>query len=115
MPRSDGLRVASLEKSLADEQEANSALGATSFHAPHSYANGFELNMSLSDVGVLLMTDGRVIGKLALSFTTAKSLAVALTDAMEQFETITSHDVMTMSDVGEAYQAAGAKADEISE
>jgi hypothetical protein len=65
----------------------------------HVYFNGFELGMSLSDAGVWLLLDGQPQCRITMSFTTAKTLALALADHMRDFEAATQHTIMTMADV----------------
>jgi hypothetical protein len=69
------------------------------------YFNGFELNGTLSDFGIVLMYDGQPQVKLALSFTTAKSLLRNLEQAVESFETLTKQQLLTMDDVSTALEA----------
>ena len=73
---------------------------------PFVYFNGFELNGSLSDFGLLLLYDGQPQAKAALSFTTAKTLLAQLTGAIDAFEKATKQALLTMDDVGRAYEEA---------
>ena len=70
----------------------------------HQYFNGFELSSSLSDMSATLMIDGQPQFRIAFSFTTAKTLAKALAEAVTKFEEATGKDLLTMGDVEEAYQ-----------
>ena len=63
------------------------------------YFNGFELSMSFSDMGMLLMCDVQPQSKLGMSFTTAKTLAENLSKMVQDFEAATEHNVMNMNDV----------------
>lgn len=67
------------------------------------YFNGFDLSTSLSDMGLMLMVDGRPQVRLAMSFTTAKTLAQNLMEAVQAFERLTEHELMNMDDVRNAF------------
>ena len=66
------------------------------------YCNGVNIGLSLSDMSVAIMVDGQLKCKLHMSFTTAKTFARNLTNAVKQFEKLTDHQIMTMEDVDEA-------------
>jgi hypothetical protein len=85
-----------------DEQGASQNSSGSSIN--FLYFNGFDLSTSLSDMGMLLMIDGQPQVRLAMSFTTAKTLAVNLSQAVEAFENSTNHQVMTMDDVRENFE-----------
>ena len=68
------------------------------------YFNGFDLSTSLSDMGILLMVDGQPQIRLAMSFTTAKTLAENLTEAVSRFEKIANHAVMNMDEVRTGFE-----------
>lgn len=72
--------------------------------APTIYFNGFELAGSLSDMNCVLMADGEPVAKLNMSFTTAKTLSVNLSQTVSAFEQATEHSVMTMDDVKKGYE-----------
>ena len=63
------------------------------------YANGFEIGFSLSDVNVLFSIIGHRHCRLHMSFTTAKTLAIALSEALKNFEKTTEQTIMTMGEV----------------
>lgn len=73
------------------------------------YFNGFNLNASLSDIGMLLMFDGQPVTRLAMSFTTAKTVYQEIGRAIEDLEKITDNKIMTMEDVKTAYDKAEKK------
>lgn len=73
---------------------------------PFIYFNGFELNGTLSDFGLMLLYDGQPQAKTALSFTTAKTLLVQLKGAIDAFEKATKQSLLIMDDVGRAYEEA---------
>ena len=66
------------------------------------YLNGLEIRLSLSDVHVNILTDGQPKCKLRMSFTTAKTFAMDLSSAVEEFEKLTQHSIMTMKEVEQA-------------
>ncbi|MBC6441367.1 MAG: hypothetical protein GDA49_13385 [Rhodospirillales bacterium] len=73
---------------------------------PTFYFNGIEIGSSLSDISVLLMTDGQPLAKLHMSFTTAKTMAENLGAGMAEFEKVTGHSIMTMGEVETRLKAA---------
>ncbi|MEX0282411.1 MAG: hypothetical protein AB3N13_14605 [Arenibacterium sp.] len=89
---------------MPDEQSRRHTITAQPID--YFYFNGFEINTSLSDMGMLLMVDGQPQVKLSMSFTTAKSLAENLTEAVKNFEKITGHDLMKMDDVMSSFEQA---------
>lgn len=66
---------------------------------PDVYFNGVEIGLSLSDISVTAMMDGQRQCRLHMSFTTAKTLAQDLSNAIAEFERLTNHSIMTMSEV----------------
>lgn len=73
---------------------------------PLFYFNGFELNSSLSDFAMVMMYDGAPVGRVAMSFTTAKTLSLQLQGAISAFEKATKQPLLTMEEIGKAYLAA---------
>lgn len=69
----------------------------------HLYFNGFELTSTLSDMGCLLMVDGQPTAKIAMSFTTAKTLFKALESAMDVLERATGKQMLTIDEVSAGY------------
>ena len=63
------------------------------------YFNGFTLNLSNSDVSALLTLDGQPTCKVNMSFTTAKTLRVRLSDLIEKLELVTDHNIMEANQV----------------
>jgi len=68
---------------------------------PNVYFNGVLVRLSLSDINMVLMTDGLPSCELHMSFTTAKTLAEKLSDIVTEFERRTGHGIMTMGEVAE--------------
>lgn len=69
------------------------------------YSNGFDINASLSDIGITFMYDGNPVMRLALSFTTAKTLSSQLQIGIAEFEAATKQSLLTMGDVSKGYEA----------
>ena len=68
---------------------------------PMVYGNGFQVGMSNADVALILSLDNVPQARIAISFTTAKSLRDALTKGLAQFENITGHTIMTSDEIAE--------------
>ncbi len=71
---------------------------------PKFYMNGFNVGQSLSDIFVAMNLTGSVVGIINMSFTTAKTLMVALQEAIVKFEQQTGQELLTMHDVRERTQ-----------
>lgn len=66
------------------------------------YFNGFGVGFSSADMGILVNLDNVSMLELKASFTTMKTLALALTEAVERFEHITKNQIMTSQVVAKA-------------
>jgi len=75
---------------------------------PNHYFNGFEIGNSLSDMSAILFLEGVPQARLAMSFTTAKTLAENLSAAVRSFEETTKHNIMTMDDVRRGLESRNA-------
>jgi hypothetical protein len=95
-----------LEGELGDEIERQTEQSTVPIQIPFHYVNGFELNISLSDVGAMLMVDGQPQAKLSMSYTTARTLCVQLSKALEMYERITGTELKTIEEVGEKFKQA---------
>lgn len=60
------------------------------------YANGFALNLTAADVGIVLLRDNVASANISLSFTTAKTLLETLKDAIDKLEKATGQTIMTI-------------------
>jgi len=69
------------------------------------YFNGFEVGNSTSDMACVLMLNGTPVATICMSFTTAKTFAMALGHAVAQFERATDHTIMTMDEVQRGLEA----------
>jgi hypothetical protein len=93
----------------SDTRPQAAQVAMTQHHVPHQYFNGFELNGTLSDFGLTLMIDGQPVSRLAMSFTTAKTLVQKLQGAIDLFENVTGNKLMIMDDVARSYDEASKK------
>lgn len=72
---------------------------------PTLYVNGFEVNISLSDIHLTLMTNKRKHNKLLVSFTTTKTLIGQLKQAIDIIEEQTKQPILTMSEIKDGIEA----------
>lgn len=72
---------------------------APSNNIPTLYFNGFQLGLSNADVACLLLENGLPTVSLNMSYTTAKTLSVALNDLISTLEKVTKREIMTVSEV----------------
>lgn len=68
---------------------------------PTFYFNGFELGLSNADVIANLTLANGQVATVFMSYTTAKSFAVGLTNLVDQLEKVTERKIMTTNDVAE--------------
>ena len=71
---------------------------------PNIYFNGVEVGVSLSDISVFATINGKRQYRLHMSFTTAKTFAIHLVQAIKILEQAADHDIMTMEDIGKAFE-----------
>ena len=67
---------------------------------PASYFNGFHLNLTNADVGLLTLLDNQPVLKVNMSYTVAKTLMIRLQEAIATLEKSTGRDIMTTDDAG---------------
>lgn len=76
---------------------------------PGVYFNGFQLGLSNADVnGVLLLNNQPALG-ISMSYTTAKTLANALSDIVATLEKVTEREIMTTQQVASGLEALAKK------
>ena len=68
------------------------------------YFNGFEVGLSLSDINIILMANGRPRCRLFASYGTAKTLMENLALSIRAFEQKAKRRVMTMGQVKKAVE-----------
>ena len=74
--------------------------------APNLYANGFTNLVSGADICSVLTRNGRVEAVLNLSFTSAKTLSIALGQLVSEIESKSNRDLMTVEDVLSLFSTA---------
>ena len=74
---------------------------------PGIYANGFNVSTSVADVSIILMRHNQPFTVLSLSFTSAKTLAQGLTQAILEFEALTKTSITTIDEFKEKVKASG--------
>lgn len=74
------------------------------FDATASYFNGFQLALSNSDVNMTLLSQGQPKLVAIMSFTTAKTLHLALGNLVAALEHATSRDIMTMDEIAKGLE-----------
>ena len=70
---------------------------------PNVYTNGFVANTTHSDAAIILLTNGKPVQVLNMSYTTLKSLAKILNSIVVKFEEKTGMDIMTMDVIKEKF------------
>jgi len=71
----------------------------TPIEVPGLYFNGFQIGLTNADVTGVLLLNGQPQTVVNMSYTTAKSLAVGLTNIVQQLENVTKRPIMTTKDV----------------
>jgi hypothetical protein len=67
---------------------------------PQFYINGFSINISNADVGLLMLLNNQPVGVLNLSFSTAKTLAKSLDTLIGNLERASGHEIMDIGYLG---------------
>lgn len=76
---------------------------------PGVYFNGFQLGLSNADVNGILMLNNQPALSVSMSYTTAKTLAKALTEIVETLEKVTKREIMTTQQVASGLEGLAAK------
>ena len=66
---------------------------------PHFYFNGMIVAQGSADVTLILQLNNRPVAALNCSFTTAKTLAIALGNGIKHLEEIAGREIMTVDDI----------------
>ena len=90
-----------------DPQTNQQMIAALSSPAFRIYANGFMIAQSMSDVTVVLQTNGATSAILNLSFTSAKTLGLQLQEVVGRFEKETGQSLLTMQQIQEKTSPGG--------
>ena len=75
---------------------------------PTFYFNGFQLGLSNADINGVLMLNNRPHAAISMSYTTAKTLAEALTEMVGTLEQVTGRAIMTTKQVAEGLEKLSA-------
>ncbi|MER9079974.1 hypothetical protein [Mesorhizobium sp. M0895] len=67
---------------------------------PHTYFNGFSINLSNADVGLLLLLNNQPASAVSMSFSTAKTLAKALGELISNLEKEAGREIMDIDYLG---------------
>lgn len=84
------------DKPLDNSERVNLALAAD---IPNIYFNGFVNAVGAGDILTVLERNGRPVAVLNMSYTVAKTLALALGTTISQFEATTGRSMLTTHDV----------------
>lgn len=76
---------------------------------PHLYFNAFAGGLGNGDIAMVLEHNGIPVATLNMSFTVAKTFAVAIGSLVAALETASERNIMTMSDINQAYEEARRK------
>lgn len=85
---------------------------AKELQVPQTYANGFAAAISGADCQLVLERNGEPVAMLNISFTLAKTLALALGTMVSNFENATGQQLLTTHDVDSRFNQALAEDDE---
>jgi|GEM_PF-2262218 len=66
---------------------------------PNIYFNGFSHTVSTSDMLIILRRNDRPVAVLNASYTTAKTLSKKLAEMINELESRTNHEIMTVDDI----------------
>lgn len=73
-------------------------------NVPSVYVNGFELGISNADITASLLLAGNPVASVFMSYTTAKTLSEALSQAIGTLEQVTKREIMTTHDVAKGLE-----------
>jgi len=76
---------------------------------PSIYFNGFQLGLSNADVNGILMLNNQPAVGISMSYTTAKTMAEALTEIVAGLEKATGSKIMTTKQVAKGLESLVAK------
>jgi hypothetical protein len=100
MPDASQLEVEAADARMAKAIESG---------VPQIYANGFAATLTGSDAVIVLERVGQPVAILNLSYTMAKTLALALGRAVSDFERATGQQLLTTHDVDAKFKEAAEK------
>lgn len=76
---------------------------------PTMYFNGFQLALSNADVSAILLLNNVPQSGISMSYTTAKTLSLALAEMVETLEKVTGRNIMTTREVGAGLETLSPK------
>lgn len=85
---------------------------STTVRVPILYFNGFVNNLGAADISTLLMLDSVPVGRIHMSFTTAKTFASLLNELVLTLESVTQHNIMLTTEVDKGLKEHGSKGKE---
>ncbi len=88
-----------------NEQHDSLVKSLKSSEIEHIYFNEFALGVSKNDMFILVRRNGKEEAVLNMSHITAKSVALALMEAIEDFEQKTNQKIMVDEDVEKALES----------
>jgi hypothetical protein len=94
--------------SASDEKPTGALTAADVAETPHIYANGFQLNVTNADMGLILKLDNQPVAVVHMSYTMAKTLHKITGDVVTKFEKAVGRDMLTTRDVDSAMEAKAA-------
>jgi hypothetical protein len=101
--RQPGPKISEIE--LGQQQQEMMVAAALRGAAPRTYANGFIIAQTASDVAVVMLTNAAPVGVLNLSYVSAKSLAEDLQKAVKGFEDTTHQEIKSIAEIQQAMRA----------
>jgi hypothetical protein len=92
--------------SLSEDQKnyQNMLQAAVQGPIPKTYVNGFGIFYTPSDISLVLLLHNQPFQALAMSYTTAKSLVVDLTRAVNAIEASTNQTIKTIAEISEEFR-----------
>lgn len=92
-----------MEDALANTEQIDTALNAAlnSYNVPKLYANSFIVSTTTSDFVLVSQLNGVPVQVMNVSFTSLKSLSIAIDKTIKNFENKTGIDIITADQVQE--------------
>lgn len=86
------------------EQPIKSSIQLQAIDIPKLYANGFMIGLTLSDLNVTLVINGKPTHQLIMSLISAKTLMNGLKNAVEDFEKKSGTTIPDMNQLKELFK-----------
>jgi hypothetical protein len=91
------------------EQPVKSSIQLQNIDIPKLYANGFMIGLTLSDLNVTLVINGKPSHQLIMSLISAKTLMNGLKNAIEDFESKSGTTIPDMNELKDLFNKKEAK------